>query len=37
LSVEYFFAGTRGPSFVQTFTGPKEKDYLISNKPVADA
>ena len=36
-NVEYFFAGTRGPSFAQTFTGPKEKDYLISNKLVADS
>ncbi|WP_113247475.1 DUF4360 domain-containing protein [Pararhizobium sp.] len=36
-NVEYFFAGARGPSFTQTFTGPREKDYLISNKLVADA
>ena len=36
-SVEYFFAGTRGPTFSQTFRGPKEDDYLISNNIVADA
>lgn len=36
-SVEYFFAGTRGPSFMQTFKGPKEEDYLITNDIVADA
>ncbi|OJF93969.1 hypothetical protein AX760_20810 [Pararhizobium antarcticum] len=36
-NVEYFFAGARGPTFIQSFTGPKEKDYLISNKLVADA
>lgn len=36
-SVEYFFAGSRGPSFAKTFTGPKEADYLITNKLVADA
>lgn len=36
-SVEYFFAGARGPSFAKTFTGPKEEDYLISNDIVADA
>jgi hypothetical protein len=36
-NVEYFFAGARGPAFAQTFTGPKEKDYLISNKLVAES
>jgi hypothetical protein len=35
-NVEYFFAGTRGPAFTRTFNGPVEKDYLISNKLVAD-
>jgi hypothetical protein len=36
-NVEYFFAGSRGPSFTRSFTGPTEKDYLIQNKLVADA
>jgi hypothetical protein len=36
-SVEYFFAGARGPAFAQTFRGPKEDDYLITNEIVADA
>jgi hypothetical protein len=36
-SVEYFFAGTRGPAFAQTFRGPQEEDYLITNDIVADA
>ncbi|EYR81693.1 MULTISPECIES: DUF4360 domain-containing protein [unclassified Shinella] len=36
-NVEYFFAGTRGPAFRQTFTGPQEKDYLISNKLTAES
>ena len=36
-NVEYFFAGKRGPAFAQTFSGPKEADYLISNQIVADA
>jgi hypothetical protein len=36
-NVEYFFAGARGPYYTETFTGPREKDYLISNKVVADA
>lgn len=36
-SVEYFFAGARGPSFMQIFKGPKEEDYLITNDIVADA
>jgi len=36
-SVEYFFAGARGPAFAQTFRGPKEEDYLITNEIVADA
>jgi len=36
-NVEYFFAGTRGPSFAKSFKGPSEKDYLISNKLVAES
>ncbi len=31
-NVEYFFAGTRGPSFKRVFRGPLAEDYLISNK-----
>jgi Domain of unknown function (DUF4360) len=30
-NVEYFFAGSQGPSFRRTFTGPLESDYLIQN------
>ncbi|MFB2553062.1 DUF4360 domain-containing protein [Ensifer soli] len=36
-NVEYFFAGTKGPVFRQTFSGPKEEDYLITNKLVAES
>ena len=36
-NVEYFFAGARGPAFQKAFVGPREEDYLISNKIVADA
>lgn len=36
-NVEYFFAGARGPYYTETFVGPREKDYLITNKVVADA
>ena len=35
--VEYFFAGTRGPSFQKTFTGPKDENYLIHNQLTAQA
>lgn len=31
-NVEYFFAGSRGPSFRKNFYGPQVSDYLISNK-----
>lgn len=31
-NVEYFFAGTRGPSFKKVFRGPLAEDYLINNK-----
>lgn len=36
-NVEYFFAGTRGPSFQRVFRGALEEDYLINNKLVAEA
>jgi hypothetical protein len=36
-NVEYFFAGRSGPAFTKTFNGPVEKDYLISNKLVAES
>jgi Domain of unknown function (DUF4360) len=29
-SVEYFFAGGRGPTFGKTFAGPLDKAYLVS-------
>ena len=35
--VEYFFAGSRGPIFNQTFTGPLEADYLIENDLIGTA
>jgi hypothetical protein len=36
-NVEYFFAGTRGPSFKKSFKGPIDDDYLIRNKLTAEA
>lgn len=36
-NVEYFFAGMRGPSFVRSFTGPKNEDYLIRNELTAQS
>jgi hypothetical protein len=30
-NVEYFFAGSRGPTFQKNFSGPLVSDYLISN------
>jgi hypothetical protein len=36
-NVEYFFAGATGPAFRQTFNGPQDKDYLISNQLTAQA
>ena len=36
-NVEYFFAGTRGPSFQKVFNGPKDADYLIQNKLTAES
>lgn len=31
-NVEYFFAGSQGPSFSKSFYGPIDSDYLIQNK-----
>ncbi|MFA5082852.1 MAG: DUF4360 domain-containing protein [Hydrogenophilaceae bacterium] len=31
-NVEYFFAGSRGPSFQRKFRGPLDADYLINNE-----
>jgi hypothetical protein len=36
-NVEYFFAGTKGPSFQRKFTGPLDADYLINNEITAEA
>ncbi|MHB1104049.1 MAG: DUF4360 domain-containing protein [Devosia sp.] len=36
-NVEYFFAGTRGPTFRRTFNGPKDEDYLIHNQLTAQS
>jgi len=36
-NVEYFFAGSRGPVFSKTFTGPVDSDYTIHNELVAQA
>ena len=36
-NVEYFFAGSRGPTFRKTFKGPKDEDYLIQNKLTAES
>ena len=36
-SVEYFFAGTRGPTFSRRFNGPVDADYLIQNRVTAQA
>lgn len=36
-NVEYFFAGTRGPTFQRRFRGPIDEDYLISNALTAEA
>ena len=35
--VEYFFAGTRGPTFARNFNGPLTDDYLIRNELTAAA
>jgi len=36
-NVEYFFAGSRGPSFRRTFRGPSEANYLIRNDLIASS
>ena len=36
-NVEYFFAGSRGPSFRKSFNGVLDSDYTISNSLTADA
>jgi hypothetical protein len=36
-NVEYFFAGTKGPSFQKRFRGPLDDDYLINNELTAEA
>jgi len=36
-NVEYFFAGTKGPSFQRKFRGPIDADYLINNEIIAEA
>ncbi len=36
-SVEYFFAGARGPTFARRFNGPVDADYLIHNDLTASA
>jgi hypothetical protein len=36
-NVEYFFAGTRGPTFTRDFRGPLSQDYLIRNELTAQA
>jgi len=36
-NVEYFFAGTRGPSFQRKFSGPLQEDYLINNQLTVQA
>ena len=36
-NVEYFFAGTRGPSFQRIFRGVLDEDYLINNQLVAQS
>ncbi len=36
-NVEYFFAGTRGPTFQKRFRGPLDEDYLINNELTVQA
>jgi len=36
-NVEYFFAGSKGPSFQRKFRGPIDEDYLINNEITAQA
>ncbi len=36
-NVEYFFAGSKGPTFQRKFRGPLDEDYLINNEITAEA
>lgn len=36
-NVEYFFAGTKGPTFQRKFRGPLDEDYLINNELTVQA
>ncbi len=36
-NVEYFFAGTRGPTYQRKFRGPLDEDYLINNELSVEA
>ncbi len=36
-NVEYFFAGTRGPSYQKIFRGTLDEDYLINNELTVQA
>ena len=35
--VEYFFAGSRGPTFQRDFVGPLDRDYVINNELIASS
>jgi hypothetical protein len=36
-NVEYFFAGSKGPTFKKTFKGPLDEDYTIHNQLTAQS
>ncbi|MEI6789695.1 MAG: DUF4360 domain-containing protein [Myxococcaceae bacterium] len=36
-NAEYFFAGTRGPAYSRTFTGPQTGNYILRNNLIATA
>ena len=36
-NAEYFFAGSRGPSYSRTFNGPLTQNYVLRNQLVATA
>ena len=36
-SVEYFFAGQRGPKYTKTFYGEMDEDYIVTNKLIASS
>jgi len=36
-NTEYFFAGSRGPTYQKTFRGPKDEDYLLTNNLLGSA